>query len=337
MTSRNETPAVFLVTTILPVFNGASFIRDALERLERSVLPVSDVILVDDGSSDETLLSLQRFQEKHPQVKLIAFERNRGVAISRNVALQLVRTRYVWFADADDIWNDDLLPVLIAAAERTGADICMCQAELSEPNSDRSSHIDGIPRDMMLTRDQALASMLRGEMHGYLWNKLFTAAILADRPFPALSSQSDFMGTLAAVSRSKRVTTIPQSLYTHVARPGSITRVKAPNLENLKRCELEMLSTLKKDWVSDESRALKDYFRTWFYLLPLVNIPIRYGATPETIRASIEASRKELRYIRLWRILRRDGATGIKAFAVLILGRFYPTFFSLVGRRKPAL
>ncbi len=89
------------VSVVIPTYNSSQYLPEALESvLAQTVLPL-EIIVVDDGSTDDTADRL------HPYLKLITyrFQTNSGVSAARNAGLQFAKGDYVAFLDADDVWH----------------------------------------------------------------------------------------------------------------------------------------------------------------------------------------------------------------------------------------
>ena len=92
-----------LVTAIVPVFNGEQFIEETIGSvLAQSHNPIQ-IIVVDDGSTDQTPAILDRFKN----VVTVITQQNRGVAAARNSAAKLALGEFIAFIDADDIWEPE--------------------------------------------------------------------------------------------------------------------------------------------------------------------------------------------------------------------------------------
>lgn len=96
------------VTAIIPAYNVASYIVEAIESVLAQIPPFSKVIVVDDGSTDQTREIVSRFGD--PRI-LYHYKPNGGLGAARNTGLELVDTEFIYFMDADDI----LLPGLTQA------------------------------------------------------------------------------------------------------------------------------------------------------------------------------------------------------------------------------
>jgi glycosyltransferase involved in cell wall biosynthesis len=88
------------VSVIIPTYNSASFLRETIESVLGQTYSDFEVIVVDDGSTDETERVMRSFGARVSYVK----QENRGVSAARNHGIKLARARYVAFLDSDDLW-----------------------------------------------------------------------------------------------------------------------------------------------------------------------------------------------------------------------------------------
>ena len=103
-----------LISVIIPVYNGETFIGAAIESILRQEYPNLEIIVVNDGSTDGTTDVLKPFESK---IEIIA-KPNQGQAAARNVGIKHASGSIIGFLDADDLWShhhiDVLLPPLLA-------------------------------------------------------------------------------------------------------------------------------------------------------------------------------------------------------------------------------
>ncbi|MEM6327273.1 MAG: glycosyltransferase family A protein [Bacteroidota bacterium] len=109
------------VSAIVPVFNGAAFLREALASLVAQTRPPTEVIVVDDGSTDESGALATSIAETASVPIRVVRQDNRGVSAARNVGIREARGAVLAFLDADDAWTPGRLarqlPLLDADAD----------------------------------------------------------------------------------------------------------------------------------------------------------------------------------------------------------------------------
>lgn len=99
-----------LVTVVIPTFNRERYIAECIESVIAQGRADMEIIVVDDGSTDETRKVLDRYLN---EVRYI-FQDNKGVSAARNVGVREARGKYVCFLDSDDIWKPNKLNVQVA-------------------------------------------------------------------------------------------------------------------------------------------------------------------------------------------------------------------------------
>jgi glycosyltransferase involved in cell wall biosynthesis len=96
-------PDAPLVSVVVPAYNAAAFIEPTLCSLLSQTYPNMEIVVVDDGSEDETLERVQSMASRHHQIRVIR-QRNAGVAAARNRGIQASHGELIAPVDADDIW-----------------------------------------------------------------------------------------------------------------------------------------------------------------------------------------------------------------------------------------
>ncbi len=116
-----HSPETGVVSCIVPVYNGERYVTEAVDSILRQSWDALDVIVVDDGSTDDTVQALAPFEAR---VRVIRQD-NAGPGAARNHGLEESRGEFVAFLDADDIWVDDKLEAQLALLrDRPEVDLC---------------------------------------------------------------------------------------------------------------------------------------------------------------------------------------------------------------------
>jgi glycosyltransferase involved in cell wall biosynthesis len=111
------------ISVVIPVYNGQAHIAKAIDSVMRQTLAPAEIIVVNDGSTDNTLDVLLAYAA---HVTIITTP-NRGVSSARNTGMKTVKTEWIAFLDADDEWHDDKLEKQARyLAARPQAGLCCC-------------------------------------------------------------------------------------------------------------------------------------------------------------------------------------------------------------------
>ncbi len=112
------------LTVIVPNYNKSEFLTKCIESIETQTLRPDAVIIVDDGSTDDSRKTIDRLTKRYPDVRAHYKPRNTGVSNTRNTGLSLVSTEYVTFIDADDHYcNREKLELEMKLQMEKGGDI----------------------------------------------------------------------------------------------------------------------------------------------------------------------------------------------------------------------
>lgn len=123
-----------LVSILIPAFNSGNFIQETLESVLAQTFPNIEIIVVDDGSTDDTRQKVLAFGER---IKYI-YQPNGGIASARNRGMALARGQLVALLDADDICHPDRIAIQVDFLQKK-TDIILCGADFSAFNS--SGHV----------------------------------------------------------------------------------------------------------------------------------------------------------------------------------------------------
>jgi len=114
------------VSVIIPVYNGAAFLGEAIESVLRQTLPVQEILVIDDGSTDGSAEIARRYAG----IRVLSFE-NAGLSTARNRGIAEATSHWIALLDCDDVWVDDKIERQMAKlAEHPTADVCVSGYQL---------------------------------------------------------------------------------------------------------------------------------------------------------------------------------------------------------------
>ncbi len=165
---------------IIPIYNCEQYIKQNLDIILGSGLTHVDyeIILVDDGSKDGSAVICKRYAERNSNIKYV-FQRNQGPSTARNTGLEHALGDYIWFVDADDSINPEILPKLKSIVDgKNEIDLVSFGYVSQYPDGDR------------ITKDVEKESFCNGleflqmPRHGsYLWNNIYKRASIGTKRF----------------------------------------------------------------------------------------------------------------------------------------------------------
>lgn len=126
------------VSVLIPTFNATSFIQDALESVATQTFQDYEIVVVDDGSTDSTVKRVAGWSSSHSIVSLrLVQQTHAGISAARNVGVQEARAGYVAFLDADDLWEENKLQVVMECLRQSSNPDLVCHDEWIEERGRR--------------------------------------------------------------------------------------------------------------------------------------------------------------------------------------------------------
>jgi glycosyltransferase involved in cell wall biosynthesis len=131
----------------MPVYNGSRFLRESIESVLTQTFSDFQLVIVDDGSSDEAWQILQSF-DPDPRLKAIRFESNQGVSVAKNVAVAKSDSEYLAFLDADDLATPHRFEIQVSFLHQNRRiDIVHCRASILAAGKKTSAPFNRFPSE----------------------------------------------------------------------------------------------------------------------------------------------------------------------------------------------
>lgn len=213
-----------LVSVIVPVFGVEQHLRRCLDSLVGQSHEDLEIILVDDGSPDQSGAICDDYARSDPRVRVI-HQDNTGPSGARNAGLDVASGRFLTFVDSDDWVHRDLVAHLLEMVDETGADIAGCRLRrVATQEGPPSAPSDSSVRS--LTAREALG-LYAGPLASTMTSpcaKLFRAGLFEQLRFPPGRLYEDEFTTYRAVARADTVALSSAELYYYAVRPESTTQ-----------------------------------------------------------------------------------------------------------------
>ncbi len=125
-----------LISVIIPAFNAERYIAETMASVLGQTYPTIELIVVDDGSTDQTAGRASEFAAKDARVVVVRQD-NRGVSAARNKGFAVAKGKYIAYTDADDVWMPDHLQLLYDRLA-THPELGLVHSDYQEINADSS-------------------------------------------------------------------------------------------------------------------------------------------------------------------------------------------------------
>lgn len=228
------------ITIIVPSYNVEPYISRCLKSIKDQSFSNFEVIVVDDGSTDNSSEIAEQFALKDSRFKVVRQENN-GQGSARNRGINLAQGDYLSFVDSDDWIHKDYLIKMYECILNTDADIAVCNVERVWESGKRKKN-NGIYRKAEVITD-TVQYLSRASMS--VWDKLFKKSLFDGLRFPEKMKFEDFALMPQILIRAKKIVTIEDVLYYYFWRDGSTTNQKRINRDILKAQHILEESDLK--------------------------------------------------------------------------------------------
>ena len=208
-----------LISVIVPVYNVEKYVGRCLTSITNQSYTNLEIIVVNDGSTDNSLSVCEAYAAKDNRIKLITQE-NRGLSGARNTGLRHYTGEYVTFVDSDDWIHRSMIEFLYDVLMRLDSEMSLCASlRVSEEMIPDKNYkeIEGITH----TCEEFLKLFLSGK-YTACWSRLFKKDIISGFEFPEGLNCEDYIYMYEAIRRIKTVAIINLPLYYYYVRPNSI-------------------------------------------------------------------------------------------------------------------
>lgn len=128
-----------MISVIIPTYNRAKYITEAIESVLVQTYTDYEIIVVDDGSSDDTEIIIENYKSKHKNIVYIR-QTNSGPAVARNNGMRSARGEWIAFLDSDDIWDPIKLEYQMKCLKESNSLVCFSNHSTFENPSDIIKH-----------------------------------------------------------------------------------------------------------------------------------------------------------------------------------------------------
>lgn len=116
----------YLISIIIPIYNRQSYLTKVLESVLNQTHKNLEIILINDGSTDNSLKICKQYQKIDSRIKIINNKINKGVSYSRNKGLEVAKGDFIGFVDSDDYIEENMYDILLDDILKTGTDFSQC-------------------------------------------------------------------------------------------------------------------------------------------------------------------------------------------------------------------
>lgn len=240
------------VSVIIPVYNSEKYISDCLDSILTQTYRDIEIVVVDDGSTDETFEICKKYQNIDERIVALR-KKNGGVSSARNMGIKKASGEYILFVDSDDMVPENFVEEMINNVDNDSVMVVCGFVEKTIKNTKEFAYkkkIDKNKFDFLMYAYNSIG--------GFCWNKIYSRKIIMDKNIrfdEKIKNYEDMLFNMQYISYIETIKYIKSTKYIYNQRKDSA--VKADNdkvFNEISKAVLAMRSV-----VDDDSKKALDY------------------------------------------------------------------------------
>lgn len=239
------------VSIIVPVYNVEKYIRKCLQSLVNQTLKDIEILVVNDGTKDNSMSIVDEFANKYPEKIVILQKENGGLSDARNYAIQYAKGEYIAFLDSDDYVETNMYEDMYNLAQKENSDLVECDFYWEYPNKKKEDR--GIVYN---SKKEALE-----KIRVVAWNKLIKREILEQTgiKFPVGYYYEDVEFTYKLLPYIKKISLLPKLCIHYVQREESISNSQGERTKEIYTVLDHVLEFYKNEGLYEEYKEVLEY------------------------------------------------------------------------------
>lgn len=197
-----------LISVMIPIYNSEKYLVRCLNSILNQSYTNLEIILVNDGSNDNSLAICEQYRKSDSRIVLIN-KANEGASQARNVALKRATGDYYGFVDSDDWVFPNYFEKLLIQAKEKNADISRCQSTTSEDEDVTPQKIE----IKTMYKQEFMPLILTDRISSHLWKNIFKKELFKDIYFPENYSAHDMRVFHKIANRAENLVETNEKLY----------------------------------------------------------------------------------------------------------------------------
>ncbi|MDQ0476623.1 glycosyltransferase [Chryseobacterium sp. MDT2-18] len=246
------------ISIIVPVYQVEKYLRKCLDSLVNQTLKDIEILVVNDGSPDQSQKIIDEFQEQFP-LKIKSFiKENGGLSDARNFGLDKATGEFIGFVDSDDEVSKTMFEEMYTLAQKHDAEMVICNLQKVDQQgniSQKLTQIPNMPEKIDLRENFSVFS----DLSYFACNKIFKRELFENSRFKKGVHFEDIQLIPQLLLKCKTVAQTQNYHYQYLERTGSITKNHSrKGLDILKAVE-EVNAAFEKSQYADRKAELKNF------------------------------------------------------------------------------
>lgn len=236
------------VSVVVPVYNMEQKLERCLNSLVNQTLKDIELIIINDGSKDNSSNIIKRYKKKYKNIIFVDRE-NKGISYTRNQGIELAKGEYIAFVDSDDYVELDMFEEMYSSALKNNSDIVICNYNTFYENSNVKTK-KNIGKNCKITNLKSNPELIY-KIDYSPWNKIYKKDLWNDVKYPLNTKYEDLEAVLKVFLKADNVYYLNKYLYNYLLNDNGQTAninkkvfdiyIILDNLNNSFKCEDEKI------------------------------------------------------------------------------------------------
>lgn len=210
-----------LISVVVPVYNVEKYLERCVDSIIKQTYKNLDIILVDDGSPDNSGKICDNYKEKYTNIRVI-HQKNQGLSVARNNGLAVAKGSYITFVDSDDWIAPDMVSVMYKNLKKSYADISVIGFYNVYEDRKMVKNTIGNKTQIMTSMEALECFLFNGYITPCVWGKLYKIDIWSGVKCPPGKLFEDQYTTYKLLDKANKIVFNPYPYYYYLKRNGSI-------------------------------------------------------------------------------------------------------------------
>lgn len=254
-------------SVVLPAYQAEKYLGAAIESIQAQTFSDWELLIIEDCSEDKTLAIAKSYEEKDPRIQVIHREKNQGVSEARNLGITKACGRYLWFVDADDTVEKNLLSQVAESLKKNPAKLVVfgLVEEYYSPEGKLEYQNIRKPAPALLNTEEDVRRQLllleQQTLYGYPWNKIYDLIYMKNlgirfEDYRKTKFIEDILFNIQFCMDIDSMNLLDLAPYHYAKRVNeSLTNEFVPEYFRLHRRRIETLWKQQNYWKADLKRA----------------------------------------------------------------------------------
>ena len=242
-----------LISIVIPVYKVEKYLEKCIESVLKQTYTNLQIILVDDGSTDNCGKICDEYAKKDSRIEVI-HKANGGLSDARNVGISKAKGRYIGFVDSDDYIKENMYEILLNLIKEYNADASICNLyDVIEGKEYIRNKNNGIQEYSRL--DILKEVLLDKNIQSYAWNKLYKKELFDEVKYPIGKKYEDIGTTFYIFEKCNKIVVTSEPEYYYLKRSDSLVN----NVTESTVFDYMELILQRYLYINDNIKELKQY------------------------------------------------------------------------------